>query len=259
MEPPRWTARSRSVHRRPVLRACRLRVLRLGHRREDEDGDLPRRLLLVVRVVRVGRHRALPPRRLLLARHFAGEIVAFDRSILQLDVRVLLEIVVPDGVLWRASERRDHRVLALVFDAHQRCFAQLSAASANGGHHDDGHAAQGVPFRAPRLLEALGLLACPVGCAWFVFSNERHRRWISFAARRSCHSTVREPRPCVFPRRTTEPSIRRRPPVVDDVEGAWRVTVYPSWHESPYHWTMSAFEERDCKRRLWVAGRWQVA
>ena len=31
-----------------------------------------------------------------------------------------------------------------------------------------------------------------------------------------------------------------------------RVTVYPSWHESPYRWVMSAFEERDCKLRLWV-------
>ncbi len=31
-----------------------------------------------------------------------------------------------------------------------------------------------------------------------------------------------------------------------------RVKVYPSWHESPYRWVMSVFEERDGKRRLWV-------
>jgi seryl-tRNA synthetase len=34
-----------------------------------------------------------------------------------------------------------------------------------------------------------------------------------------------------------------------------RVAVYPSWHESPYRWVMSAFEMKDGRgRRLWVDG-----
>ena len=34
-----------------------------------------------------------------------------------------------------------------------------------------------------------------------------------------------------------------------------RVAVYPSWHESPYRWVMSAFEMKDGGgRRLWVDG-----
>src|SRR5215218_4175313 len=118
-------ATSRWGTRRLVLPACRLRVLRLCHRREDEDGDLPRRLLLVVGIVRVGGHSAVPPHRLLLARDLPCAVVAFECSVLQLDVRVLLEIVIPDGVLWRAAERRDHRVLTAVLDAHQRCFPEL--------------------------------------------------------------------------------------------------------------------------------------
>jgi hypothetical protein len=32
------------------------------------------------------------------------------------------------------------------------------------------------------------------------------------------------------------------------------VAVYPSWHESPYRWVMSAFEMKDGGRRLWVDG-----
>ena len=36
------------------------------------------------------------------------------------------------------------------------------------------------------------------------------------------------------------------------------MSVYPSWHESPYRWVMSAFEERDGARRLWVDGPLRV-
>jgi hypothetical protein len=48
--------------------------------------------------------RTLPPDRLLVAADLAREVVTFDRAILQLDVRVALEILVPDRVLRRTAQ-----------------------------------------------------------------------------------------------------------------------------------------------------------
>ena len=49
-----------------------------------------------------------------------------DRAVLQLDVRVGDEVVVPDRVLRRPAERGDDGVAAVVLDAHQRRLAQLA-------------------------------------------------------------------------------------------------------------------------------------
>jgi SAM-dependent methyltransferase len=74
------------------------------HSFEDEHRDLPIRLRLVLRVVGPRVDRALPPDGLLVARDLARRVVAFGRAILKLDVRVLLEVVVPDGMLRGAAE-----------------------------------------------------------------------------------------------------------------------------------------------------------
>ena len=62
-------------------------------------------LRLVVGVVGEGGDGALPPLRLLVAGDLAGDHVLRDRAVLQLDVRVGDEVVVPDRVLRGAAER----------------------------------------------------------------------------------------------------------------------------------------------------------
>src|SRR5664280_2615258 len=125
----------------------------LRHGFEHEHRDLPVRPRLVLRVVGPRLDRALPPHGLLVARDLARRVVAFDRAILQLDVRVLLEVEVPDGILLGAAERRDHRVDALVLDAHERRLAELAGLRANRGQYDHGLAAKVTPLLAVRRLE----------------------------------------------------------------------------------------------------------
>src|SRR5690606_2539464 len=94
----------------PIGRASGARLGAL----QDEDRDLARRALLVVGVRRVRRDGTLPPQRRLLAVHLARDVVVALRPVLQLDARVREHVVVPDGVLRRAPERRDDRVRAVV-------------------------------------------------------------------------------------------------------------------------------------------------
>ena len=57
---------------------------------EHEHRDLPVGLRLVRRVIGPCFDRALPPEPLLVARDLTGDVVAFDRAVLQLDLRVRL-------------------------------------------------------------------------------------------------------------------------------------------------------------------------
>src|SRR6202000_2509472 len=75
------------------------------HRGEHKTRNLPVRLGLVVGVVGVGRPGTLPPDGLLVAEHLAGVVVLRDSAVLQLDPRVLGDVVVPDGVLRRPAQR----------------------------------------------------------------------------------------------------------------------------------------------------------
>ena len=148
----------------------------LAHRGQDKDGDLAVGLLLVVGVVRVGGHGAVPPGGLLVAGDLAGGVVALDRAVLQLDVRVGREVVVPDGVPRGATERGDDGVLAAMLDPHQRALAQLAALRANRREQDDGHPAHLRALGAAGGLVALGLLAGPVGRTRFVLTGQWHCR-----------------------------------------------------------------------------------
>src|SRR4051812_29422824 len=94
---------------------------------EDEDRDPTRRFGLVVSVQRKGADRAFPPLCFFVPSDLAGQVVLLDWSILQLDVRVGLQVVAPNRVLRRAAQRGDRRVLSRVLDPHQWCLAQLVA------------------------------------------------------------------------------------------------------------------------------------
>src|SRR4029079_19297923 len=94
------------------------------HRFEDEDRDLPGSLPLVAVVVRPDLDRSGPPGRPLVAGQLAGEVVPLLVAILELDVGVLLEVVVPDGILRRAALRGDDRVVAIMLDPHERGLAE---------------------------------------------------------------------------------------------------------------------------------------
>src|ERR1700759_4796697 len=83
------------------------------HRGEHKDRNLPVRLRLIVGVVRPGRHGAFPPDRLLVAEYLTGVVVARGCAVLELDPRILGDVVVPDRVLRSAAQRRDAGVLAV--------------------------------------------------------------------------------------------------------------------------------------------------
>src|SRR5450756_1064128 len=89
---------------RTVWRWCAEWNPPLLHRLEHEHRDLPVRPRLVRRVVGPGLDRVLPPDSLLVARDLARRVVALGRAVLQLDVRGLLEVRVPGGILRGAAE-----------------------------------------------------------------------------------------------------------------------------------------------------------
>jgi hypothetical protein len=80
---------------------------------------------------------------------------------LKLDVRVLLQVVVPDRMLVGAAERGDDRVDAVVLDAHEGSLAELAGLRTHRGQHDDWPAAKVCAFLAVRRLVSLGLFARP--------------------------------------------------------------------------------------------------
>ena len=93
---------------------------------------------------------------------------------LQLDVRVLLQVVVPDGMLRSAALRRDHCIDAVMFHAHQGGLADLPGLGTDRGNHDDRTAPEVATLLAVRRLEELGLLARPRRRAGLVVTLERH-------------------------------------------------------------------------------------
>jgi hypothetical protein len=78
----------------PTLRG-RSALPRLQH----EHRNLPVRLRLVLRVRRVRRDPALPPLRTLVAADLASVVLLRRRAVLQLDMGVRDEVVVPGRVL----------------------------------------------------------------------------------------------------------------------------------------------------------------
>ena len=147
-------ARSRFMRPREEIFSERVAQIAPVGGLQDEDRDLPVRLLLVVGVRRVRGDGPLPPLGLLRAGDLAGRHVLLDRAVLELDMRVGLDVVVPDRVLGRAAQRGDHRVTPVVLHPHQRGLAELAALRAPRGQHDDGqprvHAAS-FPLVPPEL------------------------------------------------------------------------------------------------------------
>ena len=133
----------------------------LDRRLEDEHRDLPIGLLLVLGVVRIGLDRPLPPLGFLRPGQQARHPVALGRSVLQLDVRVGHQVVVPDGVGGGTSLGGDHRVVAVVLHPHQRALADLPRLGAADGQDDDGHSPQGGPLGPTGTFVLLGLAADP--------------------------------------------------------------------------------------------------
>src|SRR5439155_14457138 len=132
------------------------------------------RLALVPRIVRPGLDRSLPPERLLVAAHLARREVALHRSVLKFDARMSLEVVVPDRMLGRASQRCHHRIEAIVFDSHQGCLAELAGPGADRCQHDDRATAQAAGLDAIARLVSLRLSTGPASRAWCVVPRQRH-------------------------------------------------------------------------------------
>ena len=87
---------------------------------DQEDGDLPVGLLLVLGVRREGGHGPLPPLGLLLAGDLAGHAVPGLRAVLDGHlVRVRAQVGHPRRVRRGAALRADHHVRAVVLDPHQ--------------------------------------------------------------------------------------------------------------------------------------------
>src|SRR6266567_3857708 len=143
-------------------------------RREDENGHLPGRLRLVLGVVRPHRDGPLQPGRVLLVVDLPGLVVLLDRAVLELHVRVRGQVVVPDGVLGCAAQRRDDGVLALVLDAHQRRLAELPGLGTDRRQHDHGLALIVGALGAAGALVPVHLIAAEIELAGLVFPGERH-------------------------------------------------------------------------------------
>src|SRR6476469_10987517 len=98
-------------------------LLRLQH----EHGDLAVGLRLVLGVGGEGRDGALPPLRPLVAVHLAGDVVLRHGPVLQRELGVRLDVVVPGGVLRGAALGGDDGVPALVLHPHDRGVAEQAA------------------------------------------------------------------------------------------------------------------------------------
>jgi glyoxylase-like metal-dependent hydrolase (beta-lactamase superfamily II) len=143
---------------------------------QDEDRNEPVGPLLVFGVRRVGSDRALPPGSAFLAADLAGGRLPLVRAVLDLNVRVGEEVVVPQRVLRRAALGRDSEVGTLVLDAHQRGLADLAGLGAAVRDDDDRHARvpQRRPLGAAAALVFFHLSPDPFGRARFVFTVNSH-------------------------------------------------------------------------------------
>ena len=59
-----------------------------------------------------------------------GVVILAHGTVLQFDVRVRDDVVVPNRVLRRPAQRGDHGVFAIVLDPHERGLAQLAGLGA---------------------------------------------------------------------------------------------------------------------------------
>src|ERR1700733_3603234 len=168
---------------------CSRRRLRVEGRK-DENRHRPGGLLLVFGVVRPGCGGPLEPGRVLLAVDLPGLVVLLDRAVLKLHVRVRGQVVVPDGVLGRATQRRDDGVLAIVLDAHQRRLAQLPGLGAHRGQHDHRPALVVGALGTASAFVDLDLTAAEVEGARLVLSRERHVFTIQSVDSPGCYSTL---------------------------------------------------------------------
>ena len=149
---------------------------------EHEDRDLP-----VGLAPGTGRSRArprgpAPTTRRARRPRLARLVVVLLRAVLQLDVRVLPQVPVPDRMLRGAAERGDDGVLAVVLDAHEGGLAQLARLRADGRQHDDRAAPERVRLLAVRRLEGLGLPAGPSRRARLVLAFEWHRNLLDLSS-----------------------------------------------------------------------------
>src|ERR1700728_3779380 len=143
---------------------------------EDEHRDLAGRPLLVLRVRRVGSDRPVPPLGSLVAGNFPGGHVPPVRAVLQLDPRVVPQVVVPLRMLRGAATGRHGGVAAVMLHPHHRRLAHLAAARPAVGDDHDGKAgvAQRRPLRATGTLIGLDLVAYPGLRARLVVTIDRH-------------------------------------------------------------------------------------
>src|SRR5439155_7286342 len=159
---------------------------RSGATTGDEDGNGALGPLLVLRVRRVCRDRALPPLVAFGSADLAQRRVERLRPVLDHDrIRMRSEVVVPDRVLRRAAHRRHERVLAVVFHPHERGLAQLArlVAPSRDDDHRQTRVEQRVGLTALRLLVGLDLLAHPVPWTRLVLIFPRHGRTLATRAR----------------------------------------------------------------------------
>src|SRR6476661_1694634 len=144
---------------------------------EQEDRDLTVGLLLVLGVRRVLRDRPLPPLRALVALGDTRAVGVLLSAVLEVDLGVVDEVLVPRRVLGRPALGGDRGVHTVVLDPHHRVLAQLARLRTLRRDHDDGPlrlAHEGVRALPVGRLELLHLLAHPVARAGLVLTLKCH-------------------------------------------------------------------------------------
>jgi len=161
---------------RVIIRDKRRFRRSLALRLQHEDRDRARGLLLVFGVGRVRGHRAVPPLRAFVAGHLAGDHFFRDRAVLEHDLRMGDDVVVPLRVGGRAALGRHHGVTAVVLHAHDRCLAHLAGFDTPVSDDHDRHIRPGQHrcLGPAGTLVEFHLLTDPGTGAWLVFSIDRH-------------------------------------------------------------------------------------
>src|SRR5687768_16684756 len=91
----------------------------------QKDRNQPLCALLIVGVGRVGGDSPLPPDGAFLDFEFPGDAIERLGAVLEHHLRVRLDVVVPNRVLGGSAERGDHRVVAIVLNAHEGSLTHL--------------------------------------------------------------------------------------------------------------------------------------
>src|SRR5262249_36328575 len=137
-------------------------------------------LRLIFGVGRPDRGEARPPVPFLVRARGAGAQVEDRVAVLQGDVGIRDQVQVPDRMLRRAAQRRDHGVHAVVLDAHERGLPQLARLATLGGEDHAGRAFERAAFLAAGRLVEPYLLGDAFPGARLVLTGERHRRVLLF-------------------------------------------------------------------------------